>query len=409
MYIAKLLMRGRDSRMNLSIDITTIILAIILGHLFSAILGFSYMVQRKKDTVIYVFLLARMFDTVGWIMLALQTSIYHIGLVLTGNTFLILGHAMQVISFLKIKNHYNKLIRMGYFIISVVSIALLYLFTLLYHANSGARITIMSSIAAIMWCYPEYILLKDKNSSILQKVIVFVYGGELILLFLRAYVGIKFNESMNLLSNNIYNILFFIGLYIVMLMGNIGFILMAKEKTDLELMNAAKYDELTGIFNRREFLLRARSIVLLCEVQKKPLSFLMIDLDHFKKINDVYGHAAGDIVLKNFAQNLKSRLRKYDLFGRFGGEEFTVLLPETDEKLALDIAERLRKSTENSTININENTVIKYTISIGIVTVIPDQSTSVDTLYKSSDDALYIAKMNGRNRVETFKIQDLDE
>ena len=398
-------MRGRDSQMNLSIDITTIILAIILGHLFSAILGFSYMI-RKKDTVIYVFLLARMFDTVGWIMLALQTSIYHIGLVLTGNTFLILGHAMQVISFLKIKNHYNKLIRMGYFIISVVSIALFYLFTLLYHANSGARITIMSAVAAIMWCYPEYILFKDKNSSILQKVIVLVYGCELILLFLRAYVGIKFNESMNLLSNNIYNILFFIGLYIVMLMGNLGFILMAKEKTDLELMNAAKYDELTGIFNRREFLLRVRSIILFCEMQKKPLSFLMIDLDHFKKINDLYGHRAGDLVLKSFAENLKKHLRKTDLFGRFGGEEFTALLPETNEDQALEVAERLRSSIENSAVSVNEDIDIKYTISIGIVSKIPDESTSFDNLYKSSDDALYIAKMNGRNRIEAFKIQD---
>lgn len=99
----------------------------------------------------------------------------------------------------------------------------------------------------------------------------------------------------------------------------------------------------------------------------------------------------------------KKQLRDYDLFGRFGGEEFTVLLPGTDEKAALEIVERLRRITENTSVSVGIKHIIKYTISIGIVTVIPDESTSIDTLYKLSDDALYAAKGKGRNRIEIAK------
>lgn len=187
-----------------------------------------------------------------------------------------------------------------------------------------------------------------------------------------------------------------------MLMGNIGYILMAKENTDRELAKAAEFDELTEIFNRREFLRRARNMISLYERKKEPLSFFMIDLDHFKEINDVYGHTSGDLVLKNFAAILRAYLGEHDLFGRFGGEEFTVLLPNTDEKVAMEIANHLKDLAENSTITADKHQTIKYTISIGTITVIPNENTSVDTLYKLSDDALYFAKMNGRNRVEPF-------
>lgn len=386
--------------MNLNIDISTLILAIILGHLFSAILGFSYMVQHKQDSEIYPFLFARLFDTMGWFFIGLQVLFFDIKLILVGNTFLIVAQTVQIASFLKIKNHYGRLVKKGYFIAAIVSAFLLYFFTLQYHANGGMRVTIMSAAVALMWCYPEYVMLKDKESSVLQRVIAFIYGGELVLLFLRAYIGVKFNQSMSLMSYNLSNVLFFIVLYLVMLMGNMGFILMAKEKTDLELIKAARYDELTEIFNRREFLKRGREMVSLYERKREPLSFLMIDLDHFKRINDIYGHGMGDMVLKEFADILRRNLQENDLSGRFGGEEFTVLLPGAEEKAAWRIAEQVRVLAGEAAVSTDMGEAIKYTISIGIAAAVPDGTTSLETLYKSADDALYRAKMNGRNRVE---------
>lgn len=129
---------------------------------------------------------------------------------------------------------------------------------------------------------------------------------------------------------------------------------------------------------------------------------MLMDLDNFKIINDLYGHYYGDKVLIDFSNSIKKHLRAYDLFGRFGGEEFTVLLPGTNEKEAVEIAERLRHIIETNTVLAKNE--IKYTVSIGIVTLVPDESTTLDLLYKLSDDALYKAKRNGRNRTEIASV-----
>uniref|UniRef100_UPI003261A8B8 GGDEF domain-containing protein n=1 Tax=Clostridium sp. NkU-1 TaxID=1095009 RepID=UPI003261A8B8 len=317
--------------------------------------------------------------------------------------FLIIAHTTQIIAFLIIKKRYNKLIRRAYFIAAAISIVMIHLALFLNNVE-GVRVSIISITMIILWYFPIYVLLTDKNSSVLQKTVAFIYLTEFILLIIRAFVGMSLRESMSLMSNNIYNVLFFICLYLIMLIGNIGFILMAKEKSDLELTKVATYDELTDIFNRRAFLLRAKENLSLFKRRKEPISFFLIDLDNFKKINDIHGHYAGDMVLKDFAVNIKSQLRDYDLFGRIGGEEFTVLLPGTNEQEALEVAERLRRIAENASVIVGRDHVVKYTISIGIITVIPDENTSIYTLYKISDDALYAAKRNGRNRIEVIKL-----
>jgi diguanylate cyclase (GGDEF)-like protein len=314
----------------------------------------------------------------------------------------LVAQTMQIIAFLIIKKRCNKLIRRAYVIAAVISIVMIHL-VILVHNVEGVRVSIMSISMIILWYFPIYVLLTDKNSSVLQKTVAIIYSAGFVLLILRAFIGISLSEPMALMSNHIYNVLFFICLYLIMLIGNIGFILMAKEKSDLELTKVATYDELTDIFNRRAFLLRAKENISLFARRKEPISFFLIDLDNFKKINDVYGHFAGDMVLKDFAVKIKGQLRVFDLFGRIGGEEFTVLLPGTNEEGALEIAERLRKSAENASVNVGSDHIIKYTISIGIVTVIPDENTSINTLYKISDDALYVAKRNGRNRIEVVE------
>jgi diguanylate cyclase (GGDEF)-like protein len=393
--------------MSLNLNIETLIFTIVLGHLFSGILGIAYMIRHKKDTYLYSFFFARLFETLGWTLLWLRGTIDTSVSISVGNSFLIIAQALQIIAFLNIKDRCNKLVKRVYFTAAAFSIAIFHL-ALLLHNVDGMRVSIMSIGMAIFWYFPIYVLITDKNSSVLQKTVALVYMVEIVLLILRAYIGIRLGKSMYLTSNNIYNVLFFICLYLIMLMGNIGFILMSKEKSDSELIKVATYDELTDIFNRRAFLLRAKETISLFSRRKEPISFFLIDLDNFKKINDDYGHFVGDMILKDFASIIKMQLRDYDLFGRFGGEEFTVLLPGANEKTALEVAERLRRVTENTSVSIDRNHSIKYTISIGIVTVIPDESTSIDTLYKLSDDALYKAKGKGRNRIEIAKITEMD-
>jgi two-component system cell cycle response regulator len=161
------------------------------------------------------------------------------------------------------------------------------------------------------------------------------------------------------------------------------------------LHNLATTDSLTGIFNRREFLRLAEGEVSRSRRYDNPISLIMLDVDHFKRINDRFGHATGDEVLVRLAATVNSRLRKIDVFGRMGGEEFAILLPMTSEKPALEVAERIRKSLTEMTC-IVDGQEIHVTASFGVASL--GVKETLKSLLVRADDALYGAKHQGRNR-----------
>ncbi len=170
-----------------------------------------------------------------------------------------------------------------------------------------------------------------------------------------------------------------------------------------EILKHATLDALTGFYNRRQLEERIKQETAKAKRQKTPLCAIMIDIDFFKRINDVYGHAAGDLVLKTVSRTMRSQLREYDVAGRYGGEEFAILLPFTRTEEAVMVAERLRQSVENKKIDLSKvnhetpNKIINVTISLGIYEFkITD---SADDLLKNADKALYEAKETGRNKV----------
>jgi two-component system cell cycle response regulator len=156
-------------------------------------------------------------------------------------------------------------------------------------------------------------------------------------------------------------------------------------------------DGLTGIANRRAFEERIKVEVYRALRYARPLSLVMFDLDHFKKVNDTYGHMAGDHVLKTVASAVSSRIRAYDAFARYGGEEFALLLPETSKAGAAQVAEEIRASVANTQF-IFEDRVIPVTVSMGVAEVVPEFRTHHE-LVKAADVRLYGAKRDGRNRV----------
>ena len=183
--------------------------------------------------------------------------------------------------------------------------------------------------------------------------------------------------------------------------------LLARTKTHIELKNTkekllkmAITDELTGLVNRRYFMERLHHEFDRMKRYDTTYSLLMVDIDNFKKINDTFGHKAGDIVLKTASEAMKKSLRTSDIIGRFGGEEFAALLPEADMKAASFIAERLRKKVEESYIEY-ESSKIAITISIG-VTQSNITDTKIDEIIIRSDTAMYQAKKDGRNRISFF-------
>jgi len=160
----------------------------------------------------------------------------------------------------------------------------------------------------------------------------------------------------------------------------------------------ANQDYLTGLFNRRHFLEQGQVEFARMLRYGESLSVFMLDVDRFKGINDTYGHKTGDIVLQKLSEVLRQTLRTFDIIGRFGGEEFAVLLPETDAQKAHEVAERLREITARTDVALEGGLLLRFTVSIGVATL-KDKTTTLDMLLNQADKALYRAKEGGRNKV----------
>jgi diguanylate cyclase (GGDEF)-like protein len=165
-----------------------------------------------------------------------------------------------------------------------------------------------------------------------------------------------------------------------------------------QLERLATHDGLTGVCNRRYFNELAGKEIYRAQRYGKAISFIMLDVDHFKLINDTYGHAAGDAALKALAETIQGMLRQSDIIGRYGGEEFVILLPEIDPLTAVGIAEKLRSALEQMHIQYEEH-ALDLRASFGVTGVMPPEQVALNALQRYADRALYEAKETGRNRV----------
>jgi len=160
----------------------------------------------------------------------------------------------------------------------------------------------------------------------------------------------------------------------------------------------AYLDELTSAFNRNFFKEKKNELFIKASVSASPTAVIMLDIDEFKKINDTYGHAVGDMILVKLAQTIRSIIRKDDLFIRYGGEEFLIILPNSNVKNAYKIAQKIRKAVENLEVLV-DGEKIKFTVSLGVSGVEEDDESMYDSI-KRADENLYKAKRGGKNRVE---------
>jgi diguanylate cyclase (GGDEF)-like protein/PAS domain S-box-containing protein len=171
------------------------------------------------------------------------------------------------------------------------------------------------------------------------------------------------------------------------------------KKLQSHLENMATIDSLTGLANRQAFMQRAKNEFNRARRYTRPMTVVMIDIDHFKSINDKYGHAAGDEVLRQIADICHNSLRGSDFIGRVGGEEFVLLLPDTPQNHAYNVAERMRTHLYETPIELENGTTLNITASFGVAHMNEDDS-DFNAILERADEAMYHAKHEGRNQVQ---------
>jgi diguanylate cyclase (GGDEF)-like protein len=259
--------------------------------------------------------------------------------------------------------------------------------------NFHVRLVMANLLAGLLFGMQAHLLLKQGPftfAKVLTTTVVVIMVGTQIMRLVTSFVLPLGNDIFNTAPHHQFYVTSFV---LCVFLFSIGTVLMATDRLRTELEHLATHDSLTNAFNRRYMNEACNKELERCRRHGRSMALIMIDLDHFKAINDSYGHQAGDQVLVNFVIKVNALLRQPDLLGRFGGEEFVVLLPETSQEEALIVAERIRE------VCILYKHQPSCTVSMGVATNNHDSDT-VDTLMSRADAALYRAKSNGRNRVE---------
>jgi len=175
-----------------------------------------------------------------------------------------------------------------------------------------------------------------------------------------------------------------------------------RKYAEMELERLARTDVLTGITNRRHFFELAEAQFAVAQRYSRDLTIMMLDVDHFKSVNDRYGHLAGDLVLQFVAQECQHHMRTTDIFARYGGEEFICLLPEQTEKGAVELAERIRRMLEQAEVKFEAQS-LKVTASFGLALIQKESGLTLEQLIDRADQALYQSKRDGRNRITVWQ------
>lgn len=222
---------------------------------------------------------------------------------------------------------------------------------------------------------------------------------EALVLLARAVSGVLvFQESRGFLQGNAVQTYSFMTAFVGLLVTSMGFVFMGKDRADAINRRLAAVDDLTGVANRRAIIAALDRDVARAVRSREPLALMMLDIDHFKQVNDRWGHQAGDAVLHAVAQVLQQRVRAQDLIGRYGGEEFLLVLPDTPREGAYQLAQALCAAVQATSCAWGQE-IIPVTVSIGVFAGCLEAGVQSDQLLQAADSAMYRAKAAGRNAV----------
>lgn len=274
--------------------------------------------------------------------------------------------------------------------------ALIVMFTFLMD-DLNARI-IASGLIFVSHCFLALTILSSRKKVIAGRGKYLLTAGLILticVLFIRIVnVALNPNAISDMFNQTPIQVMTFFAAFLALILMSNGFVLMSKERADEHILQMAMKDQLTGAWNRIRLEKEAPQEITRLERYGQPSSLIIVDLDHFKRVNDQYGHIAGDLILKEFCSVVQSCIRTTDILARWGGEEFVILLPNSGYINATPLAERIRLAVEKHEFPYN----LKLSVSIGLTTCQP--SDNWNSWLDRADKALYRAKSDGRNRVQ---------
>ncbi|MDB5919121.1 MAG: hypothetical protein JWR40_3355 [Massilia sp.] len=373
------------------IDIRTFMLVLAIGNFGFAVLMAGYARTATGNPAMRVWAWAKLVQGCAHLLGWLRPDLPYLGITLAANTTLILGSACEVASYCT----FFGFARWKRFLYPFAALALLVFHGARFsHASSNALLVLMSVIIASFSGAMAWILLRPgAGHSLLRRVIGINDVAFSMAMGFRAYTALVHGHMSVFTPAAVQNATY-LAAYLLMIVKGFGFLLLCKEKDDKEMAQLATIDSLTGLVNRRAFFERTDSARLLATRLHSPISLMMIDIDHFKRLNDRFGHATGDEALRVFAATARLTLRDHDIMGRLGGEEFALVMPGTDLEGATQAAERLRLAVA-AALPPASDSQYGMTVSIGVVVIDPNEH--INSALARADRALYGAKSSGRD------------
>ena len=344
------------------------------------------------------------FQGIGWALLGLRDELPVVLSIFLANFLIVFSGVLFYLAIAGFKQLTSKTAKTALFILLSIFVPAFIFFT--FVQPSFQIRTLLTSGAGLiisLMCFYLLIITPEKRPRVSELVMGIGFLTIAATALVRFFaVLVNFHSHSDRLFQPSIAHSFVFGLFFVSILGlTFSFSLMIYDSFMAEIMRLATLDSLTEVYNRAAMENLTNKEIERSKRHNLPMSFLLLDLDHFKKVNDSYGHQVGDLTLKKIVKVIGGELRDPDFLGRFGGEEFTVLLPETDFSDAEIVAERIRQVVEETEISAL-NTTFKITISIGLATL-NHSADDFQELFRRADLGLYKAKQTGRNQVVAIK------
>ena len=376
-------------------DISTMLLALALGNLTISAALFFFDHGEVKSAAMRAWSSARQLQTLAWLLLYLRLGgILPDALSIPlGYSLLFFGVALEAGALWE-ENGKPQWRRVTLWLL-VLAVAA---FLACYAVDPGG----LRQVAGALILGAAYLSLAAafasgwRDAGMLRRFLAISVGALALLVAARGLMVLVAPGGWGWISNSMLQLWSSAAFYLLMLLGAFGFLLLGRQRLQHDILRLEVVDMVTSVPNRRGFFMLVAPWLPLARRPGVPTSLVVFDLDHFKRVNDSYGHAAADTALRAVIDVCKHHLRDSDQLGRMVGVEFAILLPRTDLEAAVMVAERMRAAVA-ATPSKSARAMVALTASFGVTTIRPDDSTT--SLFKRADDALLAAKQAGRNRV----------